>query len=112
MVGRIERLRRQFPARAIAPMLVLAIAIPRPDPTKRVGGTAGVIAMPSVAAPTASTNAHGDLIPVESRRDTRADRGRVLYAKKTVSRDSTAAAKQPCAEQRLVARGSAPAPTI
>jgi len=107
MIGPIQRLRRQFSARVVAaPMLVVAIGAPlRPDPiAKRIGGTAGVIAIPAMTASAPSPRTRGDAIPLESRRDTRADRGRVLYAAGRAPRDTALAHPhhQPCPDQRLV----------
>lgn len=107
MIGSIERLRHRFSARVVAaPMLVIAIGAPlRPDPiAKRVGGTAGVIAIPAMTSTAPSPKTRGDAIPLEARRDARADRGRVLYAAGRAPRDTALAHPhhQPCPDQRLV----------
>jgi len=116
MVGSIERLRRHIQVRHFAPMMLLAIGVPgTPDPiAKRIGGTAGVIAIPATTA--ANTAGRGDLLPGDLRRDTRADRVRVLYAPGHAPHDTTTAAarpirKQACADQQAVrghGRNSAP----
>jgi hypothetical protein len=107
MVGSIERLRRHIKVRHIAPMMLLVIGVPgTPDPiAKRIGGTAGVIAIPATAAPNAA--GHGDLLPSDPRRDTRADRVRVLYAPGHAPHDTATATarpirKQACADQQMV----------
>jgi hypothetical protein len=114
MVGLIERIRRQIQARNLAPMMLLVIGVTgTPDPTKRIG-TAGVIAIP--ALPATPSSSHGDLLPNEGRRDTRAERGRVLYSSGHAPRDTATAAarpirKQACVEQQAVrgrSRNSAP----
>lgn len=113
MVGSIERLRRQLQACSFAPMMLLVIGVPGTGTTdpiaKRVGGTAGVIAIPATAAAPA-TGIHSDAAP-DSRRDTRAERGRVLYAPGHAPRDTVASAarptrKQVCVDQQAI-RGRA-----
>jgi hypothetical protein len=114
MIGSIERLRRHIQVRNLAPMMLLVIGVPaRPDPiAKRAGGTSGVLPIPgpTVAAPSTS-GAHVDPT-AELRRDTRADRGRVLYSTGQARRDTTAVRTlhKPCAEQRVV-QGRNPAPS-
>jgi hypothetical protein len=115
MVGSIERLRRQIRVRSFAPMMLLVIGTPDPI-AKRIGGTAGVIAIPAtIPAPNATS--HGDLLPGDARRDTRAERGRVLYSPGHTPRDTTSATtrpvrKQACVDQQAVhSRGRNPAPT-
>jgi hypothetical protein len=114
MIGSIKCLRR-LSAPLFAPMLVVAIGVPtRPDPiNKRTVGTAAVIAIPSGAA--SATNANGrDVQPADVRRDTRAERGRVLYAPGHAPRDTAAAhpaRKQPCPETRVVQARVPSAPT-
>jgi hypothetical protein len=115
MGGSIERLRQHIRARSLAPMMLLVLGIPGPsDPiTKRIG-TAGVITMPAVPA------SHGDSLS-DARRDSRAERGRVLYAPghapRDLLRDTTAASarplrKQACVDQQAVrGRGRNSAPT-
>ena len=114
MGGSIERIRRHLHARSFAPMMLLVLGVPGPsDPiTKRIG-TAGVITMPAVPV------SHGDSLS-DARRDSRAERGRVLYAPghapRDVLRDTSAAAarplrKQACVDQQAVrgrSRNSAP----
>jgi hypothetical protein len=105
MVGSIERLRRHIRVRSMAPMMLLAIGVPgTPDPiAKRIGGTAGVIAIPATSAP---ATAHADPLG-DGRRDARADRGRVLYAPGHAPHDTTAVAGRPvkrpaCVEQQAM----------
>jgi len=105
MIGSIERLRRHIRVRHLAPMMLLVIGVPtHPDPVnKRSTGTAGVVPLP--AAPGASSSGM-------TRRDTRAERGRVLYPAGHVPRDTSSARtirKQPCPSQRVVqSRTSSP----
>jgi hypothetical protein len=95
--------------------MVLVIGVPGThDPiAKRIGGTAGVITIPATVP---STVNHGDLLP-DGRRDTRAERGRVLYGPGHAPRDTAVAVarpvrKQACVDQQAVhVRGRAPAPT-
>src|SRR3954466_8843672 len=103
MVGSIERLRRHIQVRHIAPMMVLVIGVPgTPDPiAKRIGGTAGVIAIPATV-PTPTSGSHGDLFPGDGRPDARADRGRVLYAPGHAPRDTTGAPARPIRKQACV----------
>ncbi|HEY4304777.1 MAG TPA: hypothetical protein VGM82_09940 [Gemmatimonadaceae bacterium] len=118
MVGSIERLRRQIQVRNVAPMMLLVIGVSgTPDPiAKRIGGTAGVIAMPATTG-TPSSSAHGDFLPNDPRRDSRADRVRILYPPGRAPRDTTTAAarpirKQACVEPQAVrGRGRTSAPT-
>jgi hypothetical protein len=118
MVGSIERLRRQIRVRSFAPMMLLVIGVPgTPDPiAKRIGGTAGVIAIPATI-PTPNGTSHGDLLPGDPRRDTRAERGRVLYSPGHTPRDTATAATRPIRKQASVdqqavhSRGRNPAPT-
>lgn len=114
MIGSIKCLRR-LSAPLFAPMLVVAIGVPtRPDPTKRATGTAAVIAIPSAAATPSATNGRGDAQPIDSRRDARAERGRVLYAPGHAPRDTAAVHathKQPCPQTRVVQARLSQAPT-
>src|ERR1700759_1290497 len=102
MAGSIERLRRRIQMCSIAPMMLLVTGVPRtPDPiAKRISGTAGVIAIPATAAPNGA--ARGDLLPGDLRRDTRADRVRVLYAPGHSPHDTAAAAARPIRKQACV----------
>lgn len=118
MVGSIERLRRQIRVQSLAPVMLLVIGVPgTPDPiAKRIGGTAGVIAIPATI-PTPGATSHGDVLSGDPRRDTRAERGRVLYSPGHTPRDTASAAtrpirKQACVDQQAVqSRGRNPAPT-
>lgn len=119
MVGSIERLRRQIRVRTFAPVMLLAIGVPGTpaDPiAKRIGGTAGVIAIPATI-PAPSTGTHADGLSSDTRRDARAERGRVLYSPGHAPRDTVTAVarpirKQACVDQQAVhARGRGPAPT-
>lgn len=111
MVGLMERVRRHVQARTFAPMMLLVIAIPaRPDPIAKRVGSAGVLPIPGPAVSAPAAGNHIDPI-AEPRRDTRADRGRVLYAAGRAPRDTAAAPKathKPCAEQGIVQAGRAP----
>jgi hypothetical protein len=113
MVGSIERFRRLTQVGRVAPMMLLVIGLPtRPDPiNKRTGGTAGIIPIP-VATSAASTRS--ELIAPESRRDARADRGRVLYPDGRVLRDTVAPRtlhRHPCPDQRVVQTHAGAGPT-
>src|ERR1051325_6936578 len=108
MIGTIEGLRRRLQVRHFAPLMLLVIGVPtRPDPiAKRAGGTAGVLPIPGPAATAPMAAPHGELMTPEARRDTRADRGRVLYSTGHAPRDTAAARtlhRHPCPEQRVVA---------
>ena len=116
MVGSIERLRRRIQLSSIAPVMLLITGVSgTPDPAKRIGGTAGVITIPATL-PSSGTS-HGDLLPGDPRRDTRAVRVRVLYAPGHAPHDTTAAAarpirKQACVDQQAMrGHGRTPAPT-
>lgn len=103
MIGSIERLRRHVRARHWAPMMLLVIGVPtRPDPVnKRAVGTAGVVPLPAAPAPATAARADG---PAELRRDTRAERGRVLYPSGRAARDTSSGRtlrKQPSPTQRV-----------
>src|SRR5206468_1665431 len=93
MIGSIEGLGRRMRLRNFAPMMLLVIGVPtRPDPiAKRAGGTAGVLPIPGPAATASVAAPRGELMTPEGRRDTRADRGRVLYSTGHAPRDTAAA---------------------
>jgi hypothetical protein len=110
MIRSIERLRRQLSVSACAPALLLVVSAPtHPDPVgKRATGYAGVIPVPAATA----TSAPSHLDPLlEGRRDTRAERGRVLYGVGHAPSDTAVirthrracpAANTPTPDQRLV----------
>ena len=115
MIGSIERLQRlarRSRLLAATPAMLLVIAIPsRHDPiTKRTGatGTGGVLPIPATPA----KGAH--LTPLDSllrgHRDSRTERGRVLYAPGHAPHDTAAAPRathKPCPVQRVVAQAHA-----
>jgi hypothetical protein len=118
MVGPIERVRRFFGTRHMAPvmMLVVCVSVPRTpaattppqvDPVRRATGYGGVLPIPGPsAAPTAASRADAASID-QQHRDLRAARGRVLYAPGRGPRDSVPVRvhthKTPCPtpEQRV-----------
>lgn len=113
MIGPIERFRRLGQIGRVAPVMMLVVGIPsHPDPTKRLTGTAGILPIPAAPATTAGRS---DAPAAESRRDTRSERGRVLFADgrvlrlSRISRDSAHAMhRHLCPDQRVVqTRGSA-----
>jgi hypothetical protein len=112
MIGSIERLRhiRLALTRGAVPMMLLVVIGPlRPDPISRKGnGYGGVIPIPGPTAGAATTSRPDPIL--DSRRDARTDRGRVLYAAGHAPRDTAttrAPRKHPCPEQRVVqGRGS------
>lgn len=114
MVGSIERLRRRIQVGSIAPVMLLVMGVSgTPDPiAKRIGGTAGVIAIPATIAPNGTNR--GDLLPGDAHR---LERVRVLYAPGHAPHDTIAATarpirKQACVDQQAVrGRGRNPAPT-
>jgi len=92
--------------------MLLVIGGPtHPDPVaKRPNGYAGVIALPGPAVPAPATSGRVDP-PADSKRDTRVDRGRVIYSTGHAPRDSMpvrALHRHPCPDQRVsqVGRGS------
>jgi hypothetical protein len=112
MIRSIERLRRQLSVSACAPALLLVVSAPtHPDPVgKRATGYAGVIPVPATAATTTSAPSRLDPL-LEGRRDTRAERGRVLYGVGHAPSDTAVvrthrhpcpAANEPTPDQRLV----------
>src|SRR5437588_6981815 len=107
MTGSIERLRRRIQLRSFAPLMLLVIGAPmRPDPiAKRASRTAGVLPIPGPSAAAPMAVPHGELMLPEGRRDTRAERGRVLYAPGHAPRDTAAVRtlrKHPCPDERAV----------
>lgn len=117
MIRSIERLRQLVPIRNVAPVLLLVIGVPtHPDPiAKRPTGYAGILPVPA-ASPNSSLAASRLDPLLDGKRDTRADRGRVLYAAGHAPHDSATALARashhhPCPEQRVgetAPRSSAP----
>ena len=117
MVRTIERLRRLVPMRNLAPAVLLIINLPpHPDPiNKRPTGYAGVLPVPAVSPSSPLAGARLDQL-LDGKRDTRTDRGRVLYAAGHAPRDTAAVLARaphhhPCPEQRVgetTPRSSAP----
>lgn len=106
MSGMIEHIRRRVPRVEFVPVIVLAIAIHAPDPTRRDSGYAGVLPLPTPAASTTVAAAKLDPL-LERPREPRVSRGRVLYAAGHEPRtaESPRVARKnatPCAEQRVV----------
>ena len=104
MIGSIERLRQRVNVRAFAPALLLVVGVPtHPDPVgKRATGYAGVLPVPATAATSQTSAARLDPL-LDGRRDTRAERGRVLYATGHASHDTTVAHPRhhPCPDRRI-----------
>jgi len=115
MTGSIERIWRQLPKRPALSAMALVVSITTPDPTHRVTGYGGVVPVPSPAASTTSAPSRLDPILEQQRRDTRAIRGRVLYAAGRGPRDTSATRivtpphKSPCPDQRV---GQSRAPSV
>jgi hypothetical protein len=105
MMAMIERVKQHLSLRSCAPMIMLVVTIPtaHPDPINKRTGYAGVLPVP--AAPSPASNARIDPL-LGGKRDSRSDRGRVLYAAGHAPRDTMAAhartLHKPCPEQRLV----------
>jgi hypothetical protein len=106
MMGSIERIWRVVPKRPLMPAMMLVVSVTISDPNRRPTGYGGVLPVPgpSATAPAASTRL--DPILDQQRRDTRAIRGRVLYAGGHAPRDTSAthtppARKGPCPDQRV-----------
>ena len=113
MIGSIERLRlyaRRSRMLAATPMMLLAVGSPtHPDPIKHGPGKGGVLPIPAIT-PSGETAAHLDSL-MNSHRDSRLERGRVLYAPGHSPRDTAAARSShkrpvPCPVQRVVAQGA------
>jgi hypothetical protein len=107
MIGLIERFRRRFVARSVAPLMLIAIVGPtHPGPIgRRASGNAGVIPLPGPATSSAAGMSRLDGIG-DLRRDTRADRGRVLYSAGKMAHDNATVRtlhRRSCPEQRVVA---------
>lgn len=113
MIGSIERLRR-FARRtrmlAATPMMLLAVGSPtHPDPIRHGAGKGGVLPIPAIISPGESA-AHLDSL-LTAHRDSRLERGRVLYAPGHAPRDTAIARSSrkrpaPCHAQRVVAQGA------
>ena len=107
MIWSNERLRRMRVS-AIAPAMLIVVILPptNPDPvTKRPTGYAGVIPVPTTSTSAQSTITRLDPL-LDGRRDTRPERGRVLYAAGHAPTDSTVALaaprhRHPCPDQRI-----------
>jgi hypothetical protein len=106
MVGPMERTRRLLQNRAFVPVLMLAICINVPsDPTRRAG-YGGVLPVPGPNAAQIASPGRTDSGVVQSHRDSRSARGRVLYAPGHAPHDTLAlhdarAHKNSCPVQRV-----------
>ena len=112
MAGSIERIWRLLPKRPLVSVMVLVVGINNPDPNRRETGYGGVLPVPGPTTNAPAPAGRIDPILDQQRRDTRAVRGRVLYAAGHAPRDTSAvrtapARKGPCPEQR-VGQGRAP----
>jgi hypothetical protein len=104
MIGSIKRICRLLGTRPLVPVMMLAIGVHTPDPTRRVTGYGGVMPVPGPSAPAAAPAGRVDPILDQQHREARAVRGRVLYAPGHDPRTSTAPRpvhKGPCPEQRV-----------
>ena len=106
MLGLIERIWRVVPKRPVVPAMMLVVSINTPDPNRRPTGYGGVLPVPGPSATAPATSGRIDPILDQQRRDTRAVRGRVLYAAGHAPRDTAAvrtppAPKAPCPDQRV-----------
>ena len=116
MLGSIERIWQLLPKRSVVSAMALVVSVNTPDPTRRVTGYGGVIPVPGPAAAASTAPARLDPILEQQRRDTRAVRGRVLYATGHAPRDTVAARatpvrKGPCPDTRVgQGRGSSSMP--
>jgi hypothetical protein len=111
MMRSMEAFRRQLFTRSVVPVLAVLVTVNSPiDPNRRASGTGygGVLPVPTPAAPTATVARMDSLL--DAHRETRTERGRVLYAAGHEPRatPSVKSRKQcPSPEQRLVqGRGS------
>jgi hypothetical protein len=115
MIRMLERFRQLAQVRTFAPVVLLVVSVPtHPDPVgKRATGYAGVIPVPATSISGQTPIAHLDPL-LEGHRDTRAERGRVLYAAGHAPRDTSSVARtnrrRPCPEQRVVEAARATAP--
>ncbi len=81
MMRSMEAFRRQLSTRTVAPVLAIIVTVHSPvDPNRRTSGTGygGVLPVPIPAAPTATVARMDSLL--DAHRETRTERGRVLYA--------------------------------
>ena len=113
MIGSIERLRRcarRSRTLALTPMMLLFVGLPaHSDPIKHGPGKGGVLPIPA-SIPPGETAAHLDSL-LRSHRDSRLERGRVLYAPGHAPRDTAVARPSrkrpaPCPVRRIVAQGA------
>jgi hypothetical protein len=103
MIGSIQRFYRLLPKRHALPAMLLVVSVSTtPDPTRRGTGYGGVLPMPSSPAP--ATPVRVDPLLAQQRRDSRAARGRVLYAPGRAPEIAPAknARTGPCPNQRIV----------
>jgi hypothetical protein len=91
MVGSMERIRRLLSNRASVPVFMLVICVnAQSDPTRRATGYSGVLPVPGPSATATPTTGKSDSGMVQSRREGRAARGRVLYAPGHIVHDTVA----------------------
>ena len=107
MMRSMEAFRRQLSTRTVVPVLAVIVTVNSPiDPMRRASGTGygGVLPVPIPAAPTATVARMDSLL--DAHRETRTERGRVLYAAGHEPRavaPATKARKQcPSPDRRLV----------
>jgi len=107
MLGSIERIWRVLPKRPLVPAMLLVVGINTPDPNRRGTGYGGVLPVPGPTTTAPAVPSRIDPILDQQRRETRAIRGRVLYAAGHAPRDtattvrSAPARKGPCPAQRV-----------
>jgi hypothetical protein len=113
MMRSMEAFRRQLSTRSVVPVLAVIVTVNSPiDPARRASGTGygGVLPVPIPAAATATVARMDSL--VDAHRDSRTERGRVLYAAGHEPRSATPSAKTrkqcPSPDRRLV-QGRGPA---
>jgi hypothetical protein len=112
MMRSMEAFRRQLSTRTVVPVLAVIVTVNSPiDPNRRTSGTGygGVLPVPIPAAATATVARMDSL--VDAHRDSRTERGRVLYAAGHDPRSPTSTVKTrkqcPSPDRRLVqGRGS------
>lgn len=114
MMRSMEAFRRQLSTRSVAPVLAIIVTVHSPiDPNRRASGTGygGVLPVPIPAAPTATVARMDSLL--DAHRDTRTERGRVLYAAghEPHATPSAKTRKQcPSPDRRLVQGRGSPSP--